>query len=173
MLFHHNARVNSHQRWKQTRFRICFHLWHELTLVLWCHSIVWSLFFLNYNAIEWQISWNSCWPLSRCLNGLSCGLSLTVFDRLSQAVFFCSNMSSDVSSSAPIKCVLYELSCNLSPTVLNRLSLAILLYFNFFYLFRIYFTRVFCLLSIFIVYCLGATDLKLSQVWTPTFRPAL
>ena len=31
MLWHHNARVNSHQRWKQTRFRVCFHLWCELT----------------------------------------------------------------------------------------------------------------------------------------------
>ena len=35
--------VNSHQRWKQTRNRICFHLWRELTLAMWCHSIVWSL----------------------------------------------------------------------------------------------------------------------------------
>ena len=35
--------VNSHQRWKQTRNRVCFHLWCELTLALWCHSIVWSL----------------------------------------------------------------------------------------------------------------------------------
>ena len=26
MLWCHNARVNSHQRWKQTRFRVCFHL---------------------------------------------------------------------------------------------------------------------------------------------------
>ena len=25
--------VNSHQRWKQTRNRVCFHLWCELTLV--------------------------------------------------------------------------------------------------------------------------------------------
>ena len=39
--------VNSHQRWKQTRNRVCFHLWCELTLALWCHSIVWSLFSLN------------------------------------------------------------------------------------------------------------------------------
>ena len=31
MLSHHNARVNSHQRRKQTRFRVCFHLWCELT----------------------------------------------------------------------------------------------------------------------------------------------
>ena len=59
MLWHHNARVNSHQRWKQTRFRVCFHLWCELTLALWCHSIVWSLFFMKYNVTEWQVSWNS------------------------------------------------------------------------------------------------------------------
>ena len=39
--------VNSHQRWKQTRNRGCFHLWCELTLALWCHSIVWSLFSWN------------------------------------------------------------------------------------------------------------------------------
>ena len=31
ILWHHNARVNSHQRWKQTRFRVCFHLGCELT----------------------------------------------------------------------------------------------------------------------------------------------
>ena len=36
--------VISHQRWKQTRNRVCFHLWCELTLALWCHSIVWSFF---------------------------------------------------------------------------------------------------------------------------------
>ena len=28
---HSNTRVNSHQRWKQTRNRVCFHLWCELT----------------------------------------------------------------------------------------------------------------------------------------------
>ena len=39
-----NASVNSHQRWKQTRNRVCFHPWCELTLALWCHSIVWSPF---------------------------------------------------------------------------------------------------------------------------------
>ena len=39
--------VNSHQRWKQTRNRVCFHLWCELTLALWCHSIVCSLFSWN------------------------------------------------------------------------------------------------------------------------------
>ena len=31
MLWYLNARVNSHQRWKQTRFRVCFHLWCKLT----------------------------------------------------------------------------------------------------------------------------------------------
>ena len=45
MLWHLNARVNSHQRWKQTRFRVCFHLWCELTSTL--------------NVTEWQVSWNS------------------------------------------------------------------------------------------------------------------
>ena len=45
MLWHHYVRVNSHQRWKQTRFRVCFHLWCELTITM--------------NVTEWQISWNS------------------------------------------------------------------------------------------------------------------
>ena len=31
--------VNSHQRWKQMRNCVCFHLRYELTLA-WCHSIV-------------------------------------------------------------------------------------------------------------------------------------
>ena len=34
MLWHHNARVNSHQRWKQTWSCVCFHLWCELTSTL-------------------------------------------------------------------------------------------------------------------------------------------
>ena len=34
MLGSHNARVNSHQRWKQTRNRVCFHLWCELTITI-------------------------------------------------------------------------------------------------------------------------------------------
>ena len=51
--------VNSHQRWKQTRNRVCFHLWCELTLVSWCHSIVWSLFFHEIKLTEWQVWWNS------------------------------------------------------------------------------------------------------------------
>ena len=46
MLWHHNTRVNSHPRWKQTRFRVCFHLWCELTSTM--------------NVTEWQVSWNSC-----------------------------------------------------------------------------------------------------------------
>ena len=45
MLWHHYARVNSHQRWKQTRFRVCFYLWCELTITM--------------NVAEWQVSWNS------------------------------------------------------------------------------------------------------------------
>ena len=28
------TRVNSDQRWKQTRFRVCFHLWSELTITI-------------------------------------------------------------------------------------------------------------------------------------------
>ena len=39
MLWHHNARVNSHQRWKQTRFRVCFHLWCELTNTMRCNGM--------------------------------------------------------------------------------------------------------------------------------------
>ena len=51
MLWHYNARVNSHQRWKQTRFRICIHLWCELTR--------------TRNVTEWQVSWNSWLAMSR------------------------------------------------------------------------------------------------------------
>ena len=47
MLWQHNPRVNSHQRWKQMRFSVCFHLWCEFTLVIRCHSIAWSLFSWN------------------------------------------------------------------------------------------------------------------------------
>ena len=46
MLWPCYARVNSHQRWKQTRFRVCFHLWCELANTM--------------NVTEWQVSWNSC-----------------------------------------------------------------------------------------------------------------
>ena len=50
MLWHHNARVNSHHRWKQTRNRACFHLWCELTNTM--------------NVTEWQVSWNSWFGFS-------------------------------------------------------------------------------------------------------------
>ena len=53
MLWHHNARVNSHQRWKQMRFRVCFHLWCELTT--------------SMNVTESQVSWNSWFaPMRMC-----------------------------------------------------------------------------------------------------------
>ena len=55
MLWHLNARVNSHQRWKQTRFRVCFHLWCELTSTI--------------NATEWQVSWNSCTAFTATWSG--------------------------------------------------------------------------------------------------------
>ena len=42
--------VNSHQRWKQTRNRVCFHLWCELTLALWCHSFIWNLWILLFSS---------------------------------------------------------------------------------------------------------------------------
>ena len=35
---------------KQTRNYVCFHLWCELTLVLWCYRIVWSLFFHEWKC---------------------------------------------------------------------------------------------------------------------------
>ena len=56
MLWHQNARVNSHQRWKQTRFRVCFHLWCELTSTM--------------NVMERHVSWNS-W-LESSIVGCSC-----------------------------------------------------------------------------------------------------
>ena len=45
MQWHHNARVNSHQRWKHTRLNVCFHFCCELTSIM--------------NVTEWQVSWNS------------------------------------------------------------------------------------------------------------------
>ena len=38
--------VNSHQKWKQMRNRVCFHLWCELTSTM--------------NVTKWQVSCNSC-----------------------------------------------------------------------------------------------------------------
>ena len=40
------ALVNSHQRWKQTRNRVCFHLWCELTLALGV-TVSFGIFFLD------------------------------------------------------------------------------------------------------------------------------
>ena len=55
--------VNSHQRWKQTRNRVCFHL---------CVSWLWhcgvtasfGVIFQEWNVTEWQVSWNSWAELS-------------------------------------------------------------------------------------------------------------
>ena len=52
MLWHHNARVNSHQRWKQKQFHVCFHLWCELTSTM--------------SVKEWQVSWYSCVEVTSC-----------------------------------------------------------------------------------------------------------
>ena len=46
MLWHHNARVNSYQRWKQTRIRVCFHLWCELTNAMRCNGMTSFMKFL-------------------------------------------------------------------------------------------------------------------------------
>ena len=53
--------VDLHQRWKQTRNRVCFNLWCELTLALWCHSIVTELW----------VSWSSCSILSCLIYNMS------------------------------------------------------------------------------------------------------
>ena len=45
MLWHHNTRVNSHQRWKQMQFRVCFHLWCEQATTM--------------NVTKLEVSWNS------------------------------------------------------------------------------------------------------------------
>ena len=56
--------VNSHQRWKQTRNRVCFHLWCELTLALWCHSIVsFSLTLLRVAFFVFVVVWRLRRPL--------------------------------------------------------------------------------------------------------------
>ena len=76
MTWHLNVRVNSHQRWKQTRFRVCFHLWCELTSTM--------------NVTEWQVSWNWCYgspgplPSTSILGLVAClsNLSLTGPSRL-------------------------------------------------------------------------------------------
>ena len=50
--------VNLHQRWKHTRNCLCFHLWCELTLALWCQCRLKS-FFMKWNVTEWQVPLNS------------------------------------------------------------------------------------------------------------------
>ena len=74
--------VNSHQRWEQTWNRICFHLCCELTLVLWCHSIVWSLFSWNKMWRNYKSSWNSWWLLGCVMRGqVYCHLLLNSKER--------------------------------------------------------------------------------------------
>ena len=56
--------VNSHQRGKQTRNHVCFHLWCELTMALRCRIIAWSLFLeMKYNGItnfmEFMLWWSN------------------------------------------------------------------------------------------------------------------
>ena len=51
--------VNSHQRWKQTRNRFCFHLWCELTLALWSHNIIWSISNKCNNVLLYKLFWSS------------------------------------------------------------------------------------------------------------------
>ena len=63
MLWERNARVNSHQRWKQTRFRVCFHLWCELTSTM--------------NVMEWEVSWNSC-IVNNGFVGMCCTIPLSL-----------------------------------------------------------------------------------------------
>ena len=42
------------------RNHVCFHLWCELTLVLWCRSIVWSLFSWNCNGMTSFVEFMCC-----------------------------------------------------------------------------------------------------------------
>ena len=59
--------VNSRQRWKQMRNRVCFHLWCELTSTM--------------NVTEWQVSWTSC-PSRFTVDRLS---HVTLFKQLWQS----------------------------------------------------------------------------------------
>ena len=38
---------------------LVFIYWCEFTLPVWCHSIVWTLFFMKWKVTQWQFSWNS------------------------------------------------------------------------------------------------------------------
>ena len=56
MLWHHKARVNSHQRWKQTRFRVCFHLWCELTSTMRCNGMTSFMeFLISVRAVHFNL----------------------------------------------------------------------------------------------------------------------
>ena len=80
------TRVNSHQRWKQTRFRVCLHLWCELTntmsaigytalIIFWQNSLPanirkWVFSWNERDGITWRnymFAWNS-WGPSKWLN---------------------------------------------------------------------------------------------------------
>ena len=39
------------------RNHVCFHLWCEVTLALWCHSIVWSFFHLMNFVFTFLVTW--------------------------------------------------------------------------------------------------------------------
>ena len=55
MLWCHNARVNSHQRWKQTQIRVWFHFWCELTSTKNVWQILWNSWFSMIIYIyEWR-----------------------------------------------------------------------------------------------------------------------
>ena len=52
MLWCYNAIVNSHQRWKQTRNRVCFHLWCELTSTMRCNGMTSFMEFMPIVLLE-------------------------------------------------------------------------------------------------------------------------
>ena len=75
MLWHHNTRVNSHQRWKQTQFCVCFHLWCELTSTMRCNRMTSFMEFMIYAMLQhnvgycqWKLqSQSRTWLYSRSL----------------------------------------------------------------------------------------------------------
>ena len=66
MLWHHNARVNSHQRWKQTRFRICFHLWCESTSTMRCNGMTSAMEFIQ-SALRWARAFKKGAEIEICM----------------------------------------------------------------------------------------------------------
>ena len=70
MLWHHNARVNSHQRWKQKRFRVCFHLWCELTSTnCECNGMTSFNGFVPCQSLDCFYSYVFYYPFSLCAVG--------------------------------------------------------------------------------------------------------